>query len=84
MSKGNNFNSLANSFHRAEKGLELRGPGVGGYDLDHGGKPVLGIKRPQSPAQHASVEKAGRTSAAKRHAGAAVKGIAKSGKVFGF
>jgi hypothetical protein len=78
------FDQIANSFHKAEKNMQIGGPGVGGYDVDVGNmKPVLGVKKPQSPAQHASVEKAGRTSAAKRKAGAGFGGKS-SGKVFGF
>lgn len=80
----NSFDSIANSFHKAEQGMGGSNVMGGRYELDQSGtKPMLGIKRPQSPAQHASVKKAGAASASKRKAGAGFGGKA-GNKVFGF
>jgi hypothetical protein len=67
----NNLTENANAFTAAEKNLVLTGPGVGGYDVDHAGKPVSG--KVQTPAQHAAVKKAAAASVAKRQAGKLMK-----------
>ncbi|CAB4125031.1 hypothetical protein UFOVP62_53 [uncultured Caudovirales phage] len=65
---------LHDAFASANSNLSLTPQGSGGYDLHPDTMaPRLG-KKPQSPAQHAAVVKAGRTSAVKRGA-AAGKGI---------
>lgn len=68
------FGGLHDAHASANANLMLTPQGSGGYDLHPDTMvPRLG-KKPQSPAQHAAVVKAGRTSAAKRGA-AAGKGV---------
>lgn len=76
------FDKMANAFTKAEKSMQISKIGTGGYDVDHAMKPI-GVHKPQSPAQHASVKKAGAASASKRKAGAGLGGNPR-GKVFGF
>lgn len=70
------YGGLHDAFHSANANVQLTPQGSGGYDLDHDtlqpAKPVS--MKPQSPAQHAAVLKAGRTSAVKRRA-ASGKGL---------
>jgi hypothetical protein len=74
-----NFGGLHDAFSNANANVSLTPQGSGGYDLHPDTLvPRLG-KKPQSAAQHASVVKAGRTSAQKRSA-AAGKGITMGGK----
>ena len=66
----NYYGGLHDAFESANNGVKLTPQGSGGYDmhpetLAPQKSPSL---KPQSPAQHAAVQKAGRTSAAKRSA----------------
>jgi hypothetical protein len=79
----NNLAEAANAFTKAEKNLQLTGPGVGGYDLDHSSVRPLGGKM-QTPAQHASVKKAAAVSVAKRQAGKVLQPRAAKKSLFGF
>lgn len=59
------FAKLHDQFLSAESKLKLTPQGNGGYDHDELGKKKMSAK-PQTPAQHAAVVKAGRKSAQNR------------------
>lgn len=59
------FAKMHDQFLAAESAMKLTPSGNGGYDHDTIGKKKLGTK-PQTPAQHAAVVKAGRKSAQNR------------------
>jgi hypothetical protein len=63
-----NFDGLHNQIMSAENNMSLTPQGSGGYDMHPetlAPKKKMSL-RPQTPAQHRAVEKAGRTSATKR------------------
>lgn len=63
------------AFNQAEAGMKIDKVGNGSFSLDlHAPTHKLGGKM-QSPAQHSSVVRAGKASAAKRHAKAAFRGL---------
>ncbi|UOF77945.1 hypothetical protein [Caudoviricetes sp.] len=68
----NYYGGLHDAFHAANGSMQLTPQGSGGFDMHPDtlapSKPKLMGAKPQSQAQHESVLKAGRTSAAKRHA----------------
>jgi hypothetical protein len=74
----NYYGGLHDAFHSANNSVQLTPQGSGGFDMDpqtlSPAKPKAMAIKPQSPAQHAAVTKAGRTSAVKRRA-AAGKGL---------
>lgn len=63
----NNFSNLHDAFHSANANVAMTPQGSGGFDLHPETlAPRKTSMKPQSPAQHAAVTKAGRTSAVKR------------------
>jgi hypothetical protein len=68
----NYYGGLHDAFHSANNSVQLTPQGSGGFDMDPQTlapqRPKAMSIKPQSPAQHAAVTKAGRTSAVKRHA----------------
>lgn len=64
------------AFNQAEAGMKIDKIGNGSFGMEAFHAPTHKIGgRLQSPAQHASVVRAGKASAAKRHAKAAFKGL---------
>ena len=63
----NNFANLHDAFATANSNISMTPQGSGGFDLHPDTlAPKKASMKPQSPAQHAAVTKAGRTSAVKR------------------
>jgi hypothetical protein len=69
------FNLTEDAFSKAESGMKINKIGDGSFDFDLHGPSIKKAGRIQSPAQHASVVKAGRSSAAKRKARATFGGL---------
>lgn len=70
MAYKNSLGGLHDAFSSANANVSMTPQGSGGYDMHPDTMmPRLG-KKPQTPAQHASVLKAGQTSAKKRGAAA--------------